>query len=58
MSKYLYLYGYGQFLLSDGEPTASDLEDVDNGVLDIIDISVEDPRYYLEGEWHDMDKVN
>ena len=51
----MYLY-----IFEDGEVkkattiSKEDKESCDMGILDIIDISGDEPKQYYEGEWHDL----
>lgn len=55
---YLYIFEDGEIKKSGAIPCGDDLQNVDNGILDIIDIS--DPRnplQYYNGDWHDLESA-
>lgn len=52
--KFLYLFEDGRFKLGP-EPTEDDLEMVDQGVLEILNL--EDKTYYLDTEWHAIEEI-
>jgi len=56
---YLYIFEGGGTECSKFDPDEETLYDVDDGVLDIIDISdPERPMEYYQGEWFPVDSID
>ena len=56
---YLYIFKDGEVKHARFKPCEDDLENVDNGFLDIIDITnPENPLDYYDGEWHVLESAD
>lgn len=55
---YIVIFENGQIMKS-SRVNNVDFEYCDDGILDIIDISLKDnPRYYLQGDWHEVESLD
>lgn len=51
----MYLYVFEDGEIKKGSTFCQgDMDSCDAGILDVIDISGEQPQQYYEGEWHDI----
>lgn len=53
MSKYLFIFEDGQVMKAD-KVTDDEFVSCDNGILDVIDISGDEPMQYLNDGWHEL----
>lgn len=54
---YLYIFEDGEVKkatsFSDDDRTSCDM-----GILDVIDLHAENPKQYIDGEWHDIESAD
>lgn len=50
---YIYVFEDGE-IKKGSSFEQGDMDSCDAGILDVIDISVDPPRQYYDGEWHDL----
>lgn len=57
MSRYIYIFGDGEINKGDTFDDDDRLS-VDAGILDVIDISGDEPKLWDQGEWRDMESAD